>query len=66
MLTRFADAPLIDKYEAYQRLMSYWAETMQDDVFIIADDGWEAARSCARRARKRRRTARSNGWKRAT
>ncbi|WP_226626813.1 type I restriction-modification system subunit M [Alloyangia pacifica] len=51
MLDRFADAPLIDRYEAYQRLMSYWAETMQDDVFIIAHDGWEAAREL-REARK--------------
>jgi type I restriction enzyme M protein len=51
MLTRFADAPLIDRYEAYQRLMSYWAETMQDDVFIIAHDGWEAAKEL-REARK--------------
>lgn len=42
MLTRFAEAPLIDRYEAYQRLMTYWAGTMQDDVFIIAHDGWEA------------------------
>jgi len=44
MLTRFGAAPLIDQYEAYQRLMSYWAEVMQDDVFIIAHDGWEAAK----------------------
>ncbi|MCW3783216.1 type I restriction-modification system subunit M [Defluviimonas salinarum] len=44
MLERFAAAPLIDKYEAYQRLMSYWADTMQDDVFIIAHDGWNACR----------------------
>jgi len=51
MLERFAEAPLIDKYEAYQRLMSYWAETMQDDVFIIADAGWEAAKEL-REARK--------------
>ena len=51
MLDRFADAPLIDRYEAYQRLMSYWAETMQDDVFIIAHDGWEAAKEL-REARK--------------
>ncbi len=51
MLERFADAPLIDKYEAYQRLMSYWFETMQDDVFIIAHDGWMAAREL-REARK--------------
>ena len=51
MMARFADAPLIDQYEAYQRLMSYWAETMQDDVFIIAHDGWEAAKEL-RDARK--------------
>lgn len=40
MLVSFAAAPLVDKYEAYQRLMSYWAATMQDDVFIIAGSGW--------------------------
>ncbi|MBY6159431.1 N-6 DNA methylase [Mameliella alba] len=51
MLDRFDAAPLIDKYEAYQRLMSYWADTMQDDVFIIAHDGWEAAKEL-REARK--------------
>ncbi|MCF6431077.1 type I restriction-modification system subunit M [Leisingera sp. MMG026] len=44
MLNRFTGAPLIDPYEAYQRLMSYWADTMQDDVFIIAHDGWDAAK----------------------
>ncbi|NHF74888.1 type I restriction-modification system subunit M [Paracoccus xiamenensis] len=51
MLTRFDPAPLVDKYEAYQRLMSYWAATMQDDVFIIAGGGWLAAREL-REARK--------------
>lgn len=51
MLARFTGAPLIDQYEAYQRLMSYWAETMQDDVFIIAHDGWDAAKEL-REARK--------------
>ena len=51
MLTRFDTAPLVDKYEAYQRLMSYWAATMQDDVFIIAGGGWLAAREL-REARK--------------
>ncbi|MCV2894744.1 N-6 DNA methylase [Lentibacter sp. XHP0401] len=51
VLTRFAEAPLIDQYEAYQRLMSYWAEVMQDDVFIVAHDGWEAAKEL-REARK--------------
>jgi len=51
MLTRFDAAPLVDKYEAYQRLMSYWADTMQDDVFIISGGGWIAARDL-REARK--------------
>ncbi|MEN8832040.1 hypothetical protein [Pacificibacter sp.] len=44
MLIRFDAAPLVDKYEAYQRLMAYWAATMQDDVFIIAGGGWTAAK----------------------
>jgi type I restriction enzyme M protein len=45
LLTRFADLPLLDRYDVYQRLMDYWAEVMQDDVYLIAADGWvEAAR----------------------
>jgi type I restriction enzyme M protein len=45
MLARFADLPLLSRYDVYQRLMDYWAETMQDDVYLIAVDGWvEAAR----------------------
>ena len=44
LLTRFADVPLIDKYDVYQHLMTYWAEIMQDDVYIIAQEGWAAAR----------------------
>ena len=44
LLTRFADVPLIDTYDIYQHLMTYWAEVMQDDVYILAQDGWVAAR----------------------
>lgn len=45
LLARFADVPLLDKYDVYQRLMDYWTETMQDDVYLIAADGWlEAAK----------------------
>src|SRR5262249_23532958 len=37
--------PLLDKYDAYQRLMDYWDQTMQDDVDLIAGEGWvEAAK----------------------
>ena len=42
LLAWYADQPLIDKYDVYQHLMGYWAETMQDDCYLIADDGWKA------------------------
>ena len=45
LLERFTDLPLLDPYDVYQKLMDYWDETMQDDVYLIATDGWvEAAK----------------------
>ena len=45
LLVRFADLPLLDRYDVYQRLMDYWDEVMQDDVYLIATGGWvEAAK----------------------
>ena len=45
LLTRFRDLPLLDQYDVYQKLMDYWDETMQDDVYLIGTDGWgEAAK----------------------
>jgi type I restriction enzyme M protein len=45
LLARFTNRPLVDRYDVYQRLMDYWRETMQDDVYLIAGDGWiEAAK----------------------
>ena len=45
MLARFADLLLLSRYDIYQRLMNYWDETMQDDVYLIAADSWvEAAK----------------------
>jgi type I restriction enzyme M protein len=40
LLSAFGKAPLFDVYDVYQHLMDYWAETMQDDVYLIAADGW--------------------------
>ena len=45
LLTRFADAPLLDKYDIYQLLMEYWQETLQDDVFLITQEGWSIGKS---------------------
>jgi type I restriction enzyme M protein len=42
LLAHYAGKPLIDKYDVYQHLMDYWAETMQDDCYIIAVYGWKA------------------------
>jgi type I restriction enzyme M protein len=42
LLAHYADRPLIDRYDVYQHLMDYWAETMQDDCYSIAADGWKA------------------------
>ena len=42
LLAHYTDKPLIDKYDVYQHLMDYWAETMQDDSYHIAVDGWKA------------------------
>ena len=32
LLDDFAQVALLDKYDVYEVLMEYWAETMQDDV----------------------------------
>ena len=42
LLASMQAAPLIDAYSFYQHLMDYWAETMQDDAYLIAADGWVA------------------------
>lgn len=42
LLAHYIGQPLIDKYDVYQHLMDFWAETMQDDCYLIAADGWKA------------------------
>jgi type I restriction enzyme M protein len=42
LLAHYAGQRLIDPYAVYQHLMDYWAETMQDDAYLIAADGWKA------------------------
>ena len=41
LLATFKTAPLLDAYDVYQHLMDYWAETMQDDCYLIAAAGWK-------------------------
>lgn len=44
LLNRFVKADLLSRYDIYQILMDYWAETMQDDVYVLVQDGWAAGR----------------------
>jgi len=41
LLEAFGSLQLIDGYDVYQHLMTYWNETMQDDVYVISDEGWK-------------------------
>jgi type I restriction enzyme M protein len=45
LLALFKPVPLLDEYDIYEQLMTYWHETMHDDVVLIMNDGWlEAAK----------------------
>jgi type I restriction enzyme M protein len=45
LLALFRPVPLLDEYDIYEQLMTYWHETIHDDVFLIMNDGWlEAAK----------------------
>jgi type I restriction enzyme M protein len=44
LLNRYAGMSLLSKYDIYQILMDYWAEVMQDDVYVLAQDGWPAGK----------------------
>jgi len=42
LLEAFKQANLLNPYDVYQHLMDYWNESMQDDAYLIAADGWKA------------------------
>ena len=44
LLAAFLDSPLLDEYAVYQHLLDYWAETLQDDVYLLAQEGWQAGK----------------------
>ena len=35
-------AALVDPYAVYEQMMGYWAETLQDDCYLVSRDGWQA------------------------
>ena len=61
LLAHAEGQPLIDPYAVYQHLMDYWAETMQDDCYIIAADGWVARTARVVETDKKGKT-KDKGW----
>ena len=61
LLAHYANKPLIDAYDIYQHLMDYWAETMQDDCYLIAAEGWKAETSRVIETDKKGKE-RDKGW----
>ncbi|WP_211838231.1 type I restriction-modification system subunit M [Proteus terrae] len=44
LLQGYSQTPLLSKYDIYQILMDYWSDTMQDDVYVLVQDGWLAGK----------------------
>ena len=42
LMERFDNMALLDDYDMYQHLMEYWDVTLQDDLYLIAQEGWKA------------------------
>jgi type I restriction enzyme M protein len=62
LLAAFREAPLLDAYDVYQHLMDYWAESMQDDAYLIAADGWVAKTSRILETDKKGKS-KDRGWR---
>jgi type I restriction enzyme M protein len=48
LLQAFGSIKLIDNYDVYQHLMVYWSDVMQDDVYVISDEGWQSGKEVYR------------------
>ena len=45
ILKEFEPVTLIDKYDAYEVLLSYWNDVMADDVYLLMQDGYGVIRN---------------------
>lgn len=57
ILEEFSKLQLIDKYDIYQHLMTYWEDTMQDDLYILSENGWNPEISILKN-----KTGKEIGW----
>ena len=61
LLATFKAAKLLDAYDIYQHLMDYWAQTLQDDCYLIALEGWLATPARILETDKKGRS-KDKGW----
>jgi type I restriction enzyme M protein len=66
LLKYYTGKQLTDKYAMYQHLMDYWAETMQDDMYELAADGWKAGNEVKRIEKKSRKDGKAETHSRAS
>lgn len=62
LLAIYSERPLMDKYDVYQHLMNYWNEVMQDDQYLISEDGWLATPYRIVEKNKKTGKATDKGW----
>jgi type I restriction enzyme M protein len=62
LLTHYQHKPLMDAYDIYQHLLDYWGETMQDDLYAIAADGWKAETSRVVVTNQKNGKSSDKGW----
>ncbi|MDO4250329.1 MAG: type I restriction-modification system subunit M [Moraxella sp.] len=48
LLSHYQNSQLIANYDIYQILMNYWQDVMQDDVYMICQDGWDVGKQLLR------------------
>ena len=44
LIEKFEDIELVDKFDVYEVLLSYWQEIMADDIFLVKYDGYEVGK----------------------
>lgn len=52
LLDCYKNGQLIANYDIYQILMNYWQDVMQDDIYMICQDGWDLGKQLLREIKK--------------
>ena len=52
LLDCYKNSQLVANYDIYQILMNYWQDMMQDDVYMICQDGWDLGKQLLREIKK--------------